>query len=311
MNSLKEKLLKTGLFEDSEYLDEYLLLIANNLKTQKRNGATNKHHILPASYFRLLKEPVDNSPDNLVNLSLKDHVFAHYYLCKCITTSSKLYYNMLCALSRLLYGTAFINIDLKEVFNELERVDWEKISGELKKRNILLKEKMLGNQHAKGNILSLDVRQQMSRSRLGHNTSLETKEKISQKSLHKHWVNKGGIYTRVREDVIDNYLNDGWVIGGRPCSEEHKNKISLKNLGSKRSEETKLKMSQKAKGRIPWNKGKPMSEETKKKLSEKLKGKYGNRKGCKHSEEAKEKNRLAHLGRIPWNKGLKKTATKS
>ena len=37
------------------------------------------------------------------------------------------------------------------------------------------------------------------------------------------------------------------------------------------SEETKRKLSEARKGKIPWNKGKPASEETKRKISEAMK----------------------------------------
>jgi hypothetical protein len=41
-----------------------------------------------------------------------------------------------------------------------------------------------------------------------------------------------------------------------PMAEETKQKLREKNLGKKKSEETKLKMSKNMKGRTPWNKGK-------------------------------------------------------
>ena len=56
------------------------------------------------------------------------------------------------------------------------------------------------------------------------------------------------------------------------------------------SEETRRKMSEALKGRIPWNNGKhckPLSEEHKRKISEKLKGRPANNKGRHLSEEQK------------------------
>lgn len=78
------------------------------------------------------------------------------------------------------------------------------------------------------------------------------------------------------------------------------------------SEETKHKISEALKGRIPWNKGvhleSPMkgkhhSEETKKKMSEAKKGRISNRKGVPCSEEHKRKISEANKGRISNRKG--------
>ena len=78
-----------------------------------------------------------------------------------------------------------------------------------------------------------------------------------------------------------------------PCSEERKRNISNANKGKKRTEEQKLRMSEKKIGSVPWNKGKTdvqvvwnkgkkglqtHSEETKKKMSESRKRYLRNQK---------------------------------
>ena len=45
---------------------------------------------------------------------------------------------------------------------------------------------------------------------------------------------------------------------GSKLSEDHKRKIGLAQTGNKHSEEAKKKMSEKARGREPWNKGKKL-----------------------------------------------------
>lgn len=80
-------------------------------------------------------------------------------------------------------------------------------------------------------------------------------------------------------------------------------------------------MSQKNKGRIPWNKGKCLSEETKEKLSKARKGKKlsketklkisnGN-KGKKLSEETKQKLKLSALNRKPISEETKQKMSES
>ena len=66
--------------------------------------------------------------------------------------------------------------------------------------------------------------------------------------------------------------------------DEVKREFSKDQKNKKLSEETKLKISERTKGRIPWNKGKKgiYTEETRRKISDKSKGK-------KMSEEAKKK----------------------
>lgn len=80
-------------------------------------------------------------------------------------------------------------------------------------------------------------------------------------------------------------------------------------------------MSQKNKGRIPWNKGKCLSKETKEKLSKARKGKKlsketklkisnGN-KGKKLSEETKQKLKLSALNRKPISEETKQKMSES
>lgn len=102
MLNIKESLLKSSGFVDNEFLDLYVRLVERNTRTYRRNGLTNKHHILPKSWFNINNKTVDNSKSNLVNLVYRDHVLAHYYLCLC-TVGKLQYANELaffCLLSR-------------------------------------------------------------------------------------------------------------------------------------------------------------------------------------------------------------------
>lgn len=92
------------------------------------------------------------------------------------------------------------------------------------------------------------------------------------------------------------------------------------------SEEMKQRISNKKKGRTPWNKGKTgiYTDETRRQISNSLKGKnhpnFGKalsdetkrkigdaNRGRKPSEEARRKMSMAKKGKPTWNKGLKQT----
>lgn len=73
----KSDLLLTGVFIDNDYLDKYIALINNSL-TQTGNSC--KHHIIPRCYYKYNNLIVDDTQNNLVNLSYIDHILAHYYL---------------------------------------------------------------------------------------------------------------------------------------------------------------------------------------------------------------------------------------
>lgn len=89
-------------FIDNEHLQKYAQLIERNTRTQRRGGLTNSHHIIPKSWFKINKQQVNNSLNNLVNLVYREHVLAHYYLCLC-TEGDLLFANelaLICLISR-------------------------------------------------------------------------------------------------------------------------------------------------------------------------------------------------------------------
>ena len=79
LNKLKE----LEYFVDNEYLHKYAQLVGTRYRIGKRNSLTNKHHIIPRSWFKLMNKDVDNSKSNLITLTYREHVLAHYYLCLC------------------------------------------------------------------------------------------------------------------------------------------------------------------------------------------------------------------------------------
>lgn len=117
MDNLKTKLLNTGYFLDNDYLNNYIDLVKNHT-VGKSAFRSQSHHIIPKTYFRTLKLPIDNSDDNFAELLYKDHVKAHLLLQKC--TTGFLCRNNGCALRYLAstakkYDCALTEQDLDEL----------------------------------------------------------------------------------------------------------------------------------------------------------------------------------------------------
>lgn len=74
------KLLELDIVKDNEYYRMYCDLIISNLDTKRIKYKTQRHHIIPVSYYSFNNIDVDNSKDNLINLEYKYHVYAHYLL---------------------------------------------------------------------------------------------------------------------------------------------------------------------------------------------------------------------------------------
>ena len=71
---LKDKLLRTDLFVDNSYLDQYIQLVYE----YKTDAAyTEIHHILQRNYYKYTNQQLDNSKSNTVRLAYKDHCKAH------------------------------------------------------------------------------------------------------------------------------------------------------------------------------------------------------------------------------------------
>lgn len=121
----------------------------------------------------------------------------------------------------------------------------------------------------------------------GHKLSDEVKKKISEACKQYYQSHPGPRLGSVMPGYLKNILNEV-------------NKGNSYHKGHKHSEESKKRMSEKAKGR----KHGPMSEETKQKLKEANSGRV-------RSEKARRKMSEAKKGKTPWNKGLKMGPSKN
>jgi hypothetical protein len=93
--------------------------------------------------------------------------------------------------------------------------------------------------------------------------------------------------------ILYNRTDGGDGTSGKILSEETKKRISQKAKGRKVAEKTKKLMSERSKGRVSYMKGKFHSEETKRKMSEMRK----NKKHKSHTEETKKKISLSNKGK--------------
>ena len=87
-------------------------------------------------------------------------------------------------------------------------------------------------------------------------------------------------------------------------STDTRKKISMGNLGQKRTAEHKAAMSRSRKGRKAWNKGVPRDPEVTEKIASKLRGQVAWNRGIPCTEEAKAKIRTATIG-IPTSDATK------
>lgn len=84
-----DKLKTLEYFVDNEYLLKYAQLVETRRAAGNRHTLTNKHHIVPRSWYKLMGKEVDNSRTNLITLTYREHVMAHYYLCLCTRDNLK------------------------------------------------------------------------------------------------------------------------------------------------------------------------------------------------------------------------------
>lgn len=100
------------------------------------------------------------------------------------------------------------------------------------------------------------------------------------------------------EGLSTKQLDELGLLFDRPASEliflTHEEHMSLHHKDKYVSGETRKKLSESLKGRIPWNKGLTTPEKTRRKNSESHKGKH-------RSEESKKKQRELMKGKVPFN----------
>ena len=265
-NDLKQKLLALAIVEDNEYLDKYISIIITNYKTARTKYKTQKHHIVPRAVYAHNKEPLDNSITNIVNLQYKDHILAHYYLYMCAIGWFK--YSAAKAVDYLIKRIDSIRVkpnkfnqleinfsedELIQILPELANIQEQAKIGE---HHRLAGGKWVNNGQIQKYIGGSELQEFLLTNKFWKIGKLpiseETREKRKQNkpnNLGTKVVNNGKCNKYVPISEVQEYLNDGWLLGRFDTS-------YLK--GKTLSDETKQKISEtiKANNRTPWNKGK-------------------------------------------------------
>lgn len=233
---------------NNEYFKKYQEIILNekNKALKSVSGITQKHHIIPKSYYKYKGLKTDNSSNNVVILYYEDHILAHYYLALCAKAGWFKYFTEYALMSMTREFT------MPETLNELlaKMSNYQILYADFCKRQ-----------------------SEKASQRTGDLGTVSGKCCIYNAQLHK----KKYIFP----NEIDYYLANGWQLGGLPHTEEEKQKIGKSNsvalLGKKATKESNEKRSAtlKERWRAPnnnWLRRKKREKESYKKVSESMSG---------------------------------------
>lgn len=153
----------------------------------------------------------------------------------------------------------------------------------------------------------------------GYHLAIKEKGGIPQETILKQknaakdrvWINKNNIDKHIKKIELQKYLNNGWKKGrsyGIPLKGE---KHFL--YGKKMSAESRKKISQSHKGKIPWNKGKHnvYSEETLERLRKSHKGKILSDETKRKQSEALKGEKAYWFGKSLPNETKRKIGKKN
>lgn len=301
---IKEKLLSFGVIEHNDYFEKYIQLILENKQTKKQKYKTQRHHIIPKSYYKHKKIDVDNSSDNLVNLLYKDHILAHYYLCLCIKDED-IKHDCVMAFTYLtdridsLKETAIYNLKIdveygreeiiqqlpmfQELYEQAKKTHGKKMKGHIPWNKGLknqIKRVSINDGIITRRVPEVELQDFLDKGwKRGRHDQQRISEIISKAKKGKTPPNKGIPLTDEQKEhlrqinlgkkqSIETIEKRRKKIVGHEVSEETKQRLRDANVGQKKSDETRRKISEAKKGKSPSNKGKPMSEEQKKIISQ-------------------------------------------
>jgi hypothetical protein len=232
---LKDTLLQTGYFEDNEYLDLYIKLVNDNIRTKYEKFKTQLHHSIPCACYNSRSDANKDVHNLQVHLLFKDHVLAHYYLCLC-AKETNFKYKMIAAIEFTLGKSKNLSnqdkvLSLKEwlLNDNAFQVAYEEYAKLRTERLHKPEIREKARQSLLGHDTSEETRRKISEANKGREVSLETRRKISYATRGGRAWNKGAtsnvkgkiaIYNSettelkyISPDIIDEYLAIGWTRG--------------------------------------------------------------------------------------------------
>ena len=191
MQNIKSLLVGLEGILDNESLDAYCQLIYSAHNQPAETFKTEKHHVIPVSYFKLShncttrREALQYAnalPNFIVNLTPKQHALAHYYLCLC--SEGQLHIRFTYAFYLMFkFNTKEFLGDHRQIQDKFKEVDLD-LCEQLRHEYVA----DVSRVH-KGKVVSKESREKMSRAARdrvsgmkGKHHTAETKRKLSESS---------------------------------------------------------------------------------------------------------------------------------
>ena len=109
--------------------------------------------------------------------------------------------------------------------------------------------------------MSLQGRINISKAGKGKKRTPEQRKLMSERSKNRRWINNGSVNKMIKIDMLDEYLDSGWVLGilpsktsRKPVSKETRELMRQNKLDKPRSAESRQKQSQTMLGHTAYNK---------------------------------------------------------
>lgn len=199
------------MFLDNKYSHWYQKLVEGAITRgwSKKTAPcyTEKHHIIPRSLGG------DNTKDNLVHLTAREHFVAHLLLTKMCEGKHKTKMNF--ALHMFTKTPGYTERYMNSNFYEYIRTKYAQAVSETH----LGVSKPQTEEHKK----------KIKEARAKQVFSQEINEKRNKTISSLVWMNNGSKCSRVRPELIDKYTQEGWFIGRLTnyVTEDYKNKLSF------------------------------------------------------------------------------------